>query len=52
MVTIEATLIQRQQIPVHEVEEVDPRSLPQTTIRSVVKQCLENGAFDTTPFIN
>jgi hypothetical protein len=52
MVTMEATLIHRQQIPVQEVEEVDPRSLPQTTIRKVVKQCLENGVFDTTPFIN
>ena len=31
---------------------MDPRSLPQTTIRKVVKQCLENGVFDTTPFIN
>ena len=31
---------------------MDPRSLPQTTIRKVVKKCLENGVFDTTPYIN
>ena len=49
---MEATLIQRQQVPIQEVEGVDPRSLPQTTIRKIVKQCLENGVFDTTPFIN
>ena len=49
---MEVTLVQRQQSPVQEAEEVDPRSLPQTTIRKVVKQCLEIGVFDTTPFIN
>ena len=49
---MEATLVQRQQVLVQESEGVDPRSLPQTTIRKVVKQCLENGVFDTTPFIN
>ena len=49
---MEATLVQRQQVLVQEAEGVDPRSLPQTTIRKVVKQCLENGVFDTTPFIN
>ena len=31
---------------------MDPRSLPQTTIRKVVRECLENGVFDITPFIN
>ena len=31
---------------------MDPRSLPQTTIRKVVKECLENGVFDTNPYIN
>ena len=31
---------------------MDPRSLPQTTIRKVVKECLDNGVFDTTPYIN
>ena len=35
-----------------EPEGVDPRSLPQTTIRKVIKHCLENGVFDTTPFID
>ena len=31
---------------------MDPRSLPQTTIRNFIKECLENGLFDTTPYIN
>ena len=31
---------------------MDPRSLPQTTIRKVIKHCLENGVFDTTLFID
>ena len=31
---------------------MDPRSLPQTTIRKVVKECLENCVFDTTPYID
>ena len=35
-----------------ELEGVDPKSLPQTTIRKVIKQCLENGVFGTTPFID
>ena len=35
-----------------EPEGVDPRSLPQTTIRKVIKHCLDNGVFDTTPFID
>ena len=39
-------------MPVQEPEGVDPRNLPQTTIRKMVKQCLENGVFDTTPFID
>ena len=30
-----------------ELEGVEPRSLPQTTIRKVIKHCLENGVFDT-----
>ena len=37
LVTMEATATQRQQIPVQESEGVDPRSLPQTTIRKVIK---------------
>ena len=32
--------------------EVDPRSLPQTTIRKAIKECLDNGVFNTTPYIN
>ena len=30
---------------------VDYRSLPQTTIRKVIKKCLEDGTFDIIPFI-
>ena len=39
-------------MPILETEEVDPRSLPQTTVRKVIKKCLENGTFDTTPYID
>ena len=52
LVTMEATAIQRQQVQAQEPEGVDLRSLPQTTIRKVIKHCLENGVFDTTPFID
>jgi hypothetical protein len=34
------------------VEEFDHRSLPQTTVRKVIRKCLEDGTFDTTPFID
>ena len=51
-VKMEATLVSRQRPPHQEAGGVDPRSLPQTTIRKVVKECLENGVFDTTPYIN
>ena len=51
-VRMEATLENRQQPPHQEAEGVDPRSLPQTTIRKVVKECLESGVFDTGPYIN
>ena len=42
----------RQQPQHQDAERVDPRSLPQTTIRKVVKECLDNGVFDTAPYIN
>ena len=51
-VKMEAVLVCRQQPPHQEAGGVDPRSLPQTTIRKVVKECLENGVFETTPYIN
>ena len=35
-----------------EPEKVDYRFLPQTTVRKVIKQCLENGTFDTNPYID
>ena len=49
---MEAILTSRHQIPTLEPEDVDPRSLPQTTVRKVIKKYLENGTFDTTPFID
>ena len=51
-VRIEATLTRRVQLPSMEPEEIDYRSLPQTTVRKVIKYCLENGTFDTAPFID
>ena len=49
---MEAVLTRKVQLPSPEPEEIDYRSLPQTTVRKVIKQCLENGTFDTTPFID
>ena len=51
-VKMEVTLVNRQQLPRQESEGVDPGSLPQTIIRKVVMECLENGVFDTTPYID
>ena len=51
-VRMEAVFTRRVQLPSQEPEEIDYRSLPQTTVRKVIKQCLENGTFDTTPFID
>jgi hypothetical protein len=48
---MEAVLTLRQQLPAQEPEEVDYRSLPQTTVRKVIRQCIEIGTFDTTIFI-
>ena len=36
-VKMEAVLTRRQQAPTHEHEEIDPRSLQQTTVRKVIK---------------
>ena len=30
---------------------MDLRTLPQTTIRKVIKECVDKGLFDTTPII-
>ena len=49
---MEATLTRREQLPSQEAEEVHYRSLPQTTVRKVIKQCLVDGTFDTTPYID
>ena len=48
-VRMEAVLTKRVHLLSPEPEEIDYRSLPQTTVRKVIKQCLENGTFDTPP---
>ena len=42
-VSLEATLTERSEVQHHEVEEIDPRTLPQMTIRKVMKECLDKG---------
>ena len=32
--------------------EVDLRTLPQTTIRKIIRECVDKGLFDSTPLIN
>ena len=32
--------------------EVDIRTLPQTTIRKIIKECVDKGLFYSTPFID
>ena len=49
---MEAMLIRRELLPSHEPEEIEYRSLPQTTVRKVIKKCLEDGTFDTNPIID
>ena len=51
-VRMEATLIERGPNPQLEPEEIDPRTLPQTTIRKVIKECLDKGVFESTPEIS
>ena len=51
-VKMEATITRRVQLPSQEPEEVNYRSLPQTTVRKVIMKCLEDGTFDTSPFID
>ena len=33
------------------MEEIDPGTLPHTTIRKVMKECLDKGVFEETPDI-
>ena len=51
-VRMEAILVERGTNPRLEPEEIDPRTLPQTTIRKVIKECLDKGVFENTPEIN
>ena len=51
-VRLEATLIERGPATQPEEEEIDPRTLPQTTIRKVIKECFDKGVFENTPEIN
>ena len=48
---MEAVLTEREPLPQQSPEEVDLRALPQTTIRKVIKECVDKGLFDTTPEI-
>ena len=34
------------------MDEFDPRTLPQTTIRKVIKECLDIGVFENNPEID
>ena len=49
---MDAVLRRRHQAPTQEHEDVDPRSLPHTTVRKVIKKCLDDGTFDATPYID
>jgi hypothetical protein len=51
-ISLEATLTVRSEVQHHEVEEIDPRTLPQMTIRKVMKECLDKGVFEQTPDIS
>ena len=51
-VSLEATLTVRSEVQHHEVEEIDTRTLPQLTIRKVMKECLDKGVFEQTPDIS
>ena len=46
-VEMEATLVDREQAPQHDSDVVDLRSLPQMTIRKVIKECVDKGLFDS-----
>ena len=49
---LEATLIERGQTPQLDPGIADVRSLPQATIRKIIRECVDGGQFDTTPFIS
>ena len=51
-VRMEAILVERGTNPRLEPEEIDPRTLPQTTIRTVIKECLDKGVFEHTKEIS
>ena len=50
-VEMEAVIIEREQPTQQNPEEVNLRTLPQTTIRKIVKECVDQGLFDTSPNI-
>ena len=49
---LEATLIERGQTPQIDPGIADVRSLPQATIRKIIKECVDSGQFDTTSFLS
>ena len=51
-VKIEATCVERVERVSTLMVEVDIRTLPQTTIRKIIRECVDKGLFDSTPFID
>ena len=49
---MEATLVERGTTIQPEEEEIDPRTLPQATIRKLYKDCFDKRVFEVTPKIN
>ena len=51
-VQLEAVLVQREQTPLEDAGEVDLKTLPQATIRKVIKECVAKGLFDASLHID
>ena len=51
-VKLEATLIERGQPPQEDIGEVDLRTLPQSSIRKIIEECVKQGLFEETPEIH
>ena len=49
---MDAEFIARERIPQQHSGEIDLRTLPQTTIRKVIKECVEKDLFDANPYID
>ena len=51
-VKMEAVFVQREQAPQQDPGEVDLKTLPQATIRKVIKECVAKGLFDASLHID